>query len=232
MLPIIRRISHALLGVLVVLMVSCSFEETSSGPSSSGNVPVEPPASSGSVPLEPSSSGSVPAPPTELTATTGNKQVTLEWKEVAGVSSYNLYWSNTQGVTPATGKKIADVLSPCMHTGLTNGATYYYVITAVNGNGESGKSAEVAITLNNAPSVPTGVTATSGEGQVIIAWNPVEKATSYNLYWSETRGVSPAKGTKIAECLKSLCARRPEQRGHLLLCRYSSQCIWGEWNLD
>ena len=198
MLPIIRRISHALLGVLVILMVSCSFEETSSGPSSSGNVPVEPPASSGSVPLEPSSSGSVPAPPTEVTATMGNKQVTLEWKEIAGVSSYNLYWSNTQGVTPATGKKIADVLSPCMHTGLTNGATYYYVITAVNGNGESGKSAEVAITLNNAPSVPTGVTATSGEGQVIIGWNPVEKATTYNLYWSETRGVSPAKGTKIA----------------------------------
>ena len=187
MLPIIRRISHTLLGVLIVLMFSCSLEETSSGPSSSG-----------SVPLEPSSSGSVPATPTELTATVGNKQVTLEWKEVAGASSYNLYWSNTQGVSPATGKKIADVLSPSMHTGLTNGTTYYYVITAVNAHGESDKSAEVVITLNNAPSVPTGVAATSGDGQVIIAWNPVEKATTYNLYWSEARGVSPAKGTKIA----------------------------------
>ena len=149
----------------MVLMVSCSMEETTSGPSSSGSVP--------SAPLGPSSSGSVPAAPTELTAAAGNKQVTLQWKEVAGASSYNLYWSNTQGVSPATGKKIANVLSPFMHTGLTNGATYYYVITAVNGFGESGKSAEVAVTLNNAPSAPTGVTATSGENQVVIAWNAV-----------------------------------------------------------
>ena len=126
---------------------------------------------------------------------TGDKQVTLQWKEVAEISSYNLYWSNTQGVTPATGKKIANVLSPYMHTGLTNGTTYYYVITAVNGYGESGKSAEAAVTLNSAPSVPTGVTVTSGNSQAIIAWNPVEKATTYNLYWSETM-VSPRRRGK------------------------------------
>jgi fibronectin type 3 domain-containing protein len=147
---------------------------------------------------EPSNAGSVPAAPAEMAATAGNKQVTLQWKEVAGASSYNLYWSNTQGVSPATGTKIANVLSPCMHTGLTNGTTYYYVITAVNSYGESGKSAETATTLNNAPSAPTGVVAMSGEGQAVIAWNPVDKATTYNLYWSEAQGVSPAKGTKIA----------------------------------
>ena len=172
----ISRCSHFFLGLLLVLMVSCSFEETSSEPSNSGNVLTA---------------------PTELTATMGNKQVTLQWKEVAGASSYNLYWLNIQGVSPVTGKKIDNVLSPFMHTGLTNGTTYYYVITAVNGYGESGKSAEVVITLNNAPSAPTGVSATSGESQAVITWNPVDKATSYNLYWSETRGVSPAKGTKI-----------------------------------
>ena len=176
-LPTIRRYSHFFLGLLIVLMFSCSLEEKSSGPSSSG---------------------SVPSAPAELTAATGNKQVILQWKEVAGASSYNLYWSNTQGVSPATGAKIADVLSPCMHTGLTSGITYYYVVTAVNGQGESEKSAEISITLNNPPSVPTGVSATSGEGQSIIAWNPVDKATSYNLYWSVTRGVSPANGAKIA----------------------------------
>jgi hypothetical protein len=176
-LQAIRRNSHFFLGVLVVMMFSCSLEETSTGPSSSG---------------------SVPASPTEITAITGNKQVTLQWKKAAEVSSYNLYWSNTQGVTPATGKKIANVLSPYMHTGLSNGTTYCYVITAVNGYGESGKSAEVAVTLNSAPSVPTGITVTSGNSQAIIAWNPVERATTYTLYWSETRGVTPATGKKIA----------------------------------
>lgn len=175
----IRRITFALSLVMIVLTLSCGFEEFET-------------ASSG-----PSASGSVPAAPTELTAVTGNRQVILQWKEVAGASSYNLYWSNTRGVSPTTGTKIANVLSPSMHTGLTNGSTYYYVITAVNGYGESGSSTEVAITLENAPYAPTGVTATSGAGQVTIAWSPVETATSYNLYWSETRGVSPVTGTKI-----------------------------------
>jgi len=171
------RLIHAFLCLLIILILSCGFEESST---------------------EPAGSGSTPAAPTEVTAMTGNKQVTLQWKEIADASSYNLYWSNTQGVSPATGTKIANVLSPCMHIGLTNGATYYYVITAVNGYGESVKSVEVAITLNNAPSVPTGIVGTSGKGQAIISWNPVDKATSYNLYWSQTRGVSPVKGTKIA----------------------------------
>jgi hypothetical protein len=159
-------------------MFSCSLEETSSGPSSSG---------------------SVPAAPAEITAVAGNKQVTLQWKEVADASSYNLYWSNTQGVSPTTGTKIANVLSPCMHMGLTNGTTYYYVITAVNGYGESGKSTEVAITLNNAPSAPTGIAATSGEGQVRISWDPAERATTYNIYWSNEPDVQISGSTRIKD---------------------------------
>jgi len=171
------RFIHAFLCLLIILTLSCGFEEFST---------------------EPAGSGSAPAAPTEVTATMGNKQVTLQWKEIAEASSYNLYWSNTQGVSPATGMMIANVQSPHMHTGLTNGATYYYIVTAVNGYGESSKSDEVAVTLNNAPSIPTGVVATSSVDQAIITWNPVDQATSYNLYWSVTRGVSTANGTKIA----------------------------------
>jgi len=172
----IRRYGHVFLGMLVLLMLSCSLEENTS---------------------EPSASGGTPSAPKDITATMGNRQVTLQWKEVAEASSYNLYWSNTQGVSPATGKKVANVLSPCMLTGLTNGSTYYYILTAVNTYGESGKSAEIAVALNNAPSAPTGVTATGGEGQTTIAWNSVERATSYNIYWSNTRGASPGQGTRI-----------------------------------
>jgi|GEM_PF-2874694 len=174
-----RRITGAFLVFFMMWAAACSFEEIKISPEAT--VP-----------------GSAPATPTDLSAVPGNKQATLQWKTVAGVSSYTIYWSNTQGVSPATGKKITGVQSPHMHTGLTSGVTYYYVITAANAYGESGKSTEVTVTLNSAPSAPTGVVATRNERQVVIAWNSVDKATSYNLYWSQARGVSQANGTKIA----------------------------------
>jgi hypothetical protein len=172
-----QKLLHALIYLLIVLVSACSIEETSSGPSISGTSPLA---------------------PKEITATAGNKQTTIQWKSVSGVSSYNLYWSTVQGVSLLTGTKIAKVSSPYMHTGLTNGATYYYIVTAVNAYGESLKSDEATITLNDVPPAPTGVAVTGGLGQVSIAWNPVTKATSYNLYWSSTRGVSLLTGTKIA----------------------------------
>jgi len=52
--------------------------------------------------------------------------------------------------------------------------------------------------IGTAPSAPTGATATAGNGQVIISWNAVSGATSYNIYWSTTSGVTKSTGTKIS----------------------------------
>jgi fibronectin type 3 domain-containing protein len=87
-----------------------------------------------------------PATPTGVAATAGNGEVTISWTNVAGATSYNIYWANTAGVTPGTGTKIANATSPHVHTGLTNGTPYYYVVTAQNGNGESAASAQVSAT--------------------------------------------------------------------------------------
>lgn len=144
-------------------------------------------------------SGSAPAAPTEVTTTAGIRQVTVQWKAVTEASSYNLYWSEIPGVSLKTGTKIADVSNPYVHKDLTNGATYYYILTAVNTYGESGKSDEVAITLNDAPSAPTGVATTGGEGQVIVTWNPVEKATGYSIYWSNEPDVQISGSNRITD---------------------------------
>jgi hypothetical protein len=133
--------------------------------------------------------------PTGVTATPGNGQITIAWTVVKDVTSYNIYWSTTPGVTTANGAKITGATSPYVHLGLTNGITYYYVVTAVNKDGESAPSTQVSAKL--ALAAPTGVMATPGNGQATIAWTTVSGATSYNIYWSTTPGVTTTNGNKI-----------------------------------
>jgi fibronectin type 3 domain-containing protein len=102
-------------------------------------------------------------------------------------------------VGKSAGTQIVGVTSPYVHTGRTNGTPYFYVVTAVNAGGESVESAQVGATPQvPAPGAPTGVTASAGDGQVTISWSAVTGATSYNLYWSTSTGVTKSNGTKIA----------------------------------
>lgn len=90
-------------------------------------------------------SGSVPQAPTGVIASPGNGEVTITWPAVASATSYNIYWSTTSGVT-TNGTEITGVTNPYIQTGLTNGTPYYYVVTAVNSNGESMASSQVTAT--------------------------------------------------------------------------------------
>jgi hypothetical protein len=86
-----------------------------------------------------------PAPPTNVTAVAGNGQATVTWTASSGATSYNLYYSTVSGVKKGTGTKIAGVISGQVFTDLTNSTTYYFVLTAVNANGESAESVEVSV---------------------------------------------------------------------------------------
>ena len=141
-----------------------------------------------------------PAAPTGVAATAGSGQATIGWNNVTGATSYNIYYDNTTGVTKATGTKITGVTSPSIVTGLTNGTPYFFVVTAVNADGESVESSQVTATPTAAPATaaPDNVIATAGSGQASISWNTVTGATSYNIYYSTTTGVTQATGTKVA----------------------------------
>ena len=143
--------------------------------------------------------GSAPSAPTGLTATAGNAQVVLTWTAVSGATSYNIYSQSTAGVTTSSGAKIAGITKASYtQTGLTNGTHYYYVVTAVNSNGESPTSTEVTATPQAPiPSAPTGLTATAGNGQVALSWTASSGATSYNLYYGTTSPLTIANGTKV-----------------------------------
>src|SRR3989338_4996788 len=138
--------------------------------------------------------GTAPSAPTGVTVTAGNKQVSISWTAVSDATSYNIYWSTTSGVTKTTGTKVTSNTNSYIHPSLTNGTTYYYVVTALNSDGESSESSEVSASPISAP---TGVTAKAGNKQVSISWTAVSDATSYNICWSTTSGVTKTTGTKV-----------------------------------
>ncbi|MCR4317565.1 MAG: fibronectin type III domain-containing protein [Planctomycetes bacterium] len=141
-----------------------------------------------------------PTSPTNVVATAGDAQITITWTSVAGATGYKIYFATATGVTKTTGTQITGATSPYVHTGLTNGTTYFYVVTAINSGGESPESTEVSATPVQAVSAPnavTGVVATPGDTQNTVTWAPVAGATSYNLYYSTTSGVTTTNGTKV-----------------------------------
>jgi len=116
-----------------------------------------------------------PATPTGLKARAGNLSVTLSWNLSSGATSYNLKRSTVNGGPYTTVKSYPN---PQAYQSVTGGTTYYYVVSGVNALGESANSAQVSATT---PAVPTGLTATPGNNQVVLSWDSFKGATSYNV---------------------------------------------------
>jgi alpha-tubulin suppressor-like RCC1 family protein len=84
--------------------------------------------------------------PANVAATGGGGAgaVPLSWTASAGAASYNVYWSTSPEVNPLNGTQVAGATSGGAISGLTNGTRYYFVVTAVESEGqESVPSVEV-----------------------------------------------------------------------------------------
>jgi Glycoside hydrolase family 44 len=72
-------------------------------------------------------------------------------------------------------------------TGLTNGTSYFYVVSAVNASGESANSSQASGTpassspTSSVPAAPTALMATPGNQQVSLTWTASSGATSYHV---------------------------------------------------
>ena len=145
--------------------------------------------------------GIVPDAPAGLAAVTGNGQVTLSWAAPASdggspVSGYNVYQGTSPGGetgTPVNGSPVT--ATSYTVTGLVNGTTYYFKVTAANQLGE-GPGAEAKAIPVTVPEAPAGLAAVTGNGQVTLSWaapasdggSPV---TGYIIY----QGTSPGGET-------------------------------------
>ncbi len=135
----------------------------------------------------------VPAAPSGLTAGAQEGAVELSWQASDSAETYRVYRaeSSTEGVE---GSAVADGLTQTSYTdtGVENGTTYYYRVTAVAD--EEGEPSGEAESTPFAP--PSGLEGTSGDSQVELDWAAAVGAVSYNVYRS-TDSTSEAGGDPL-----------------------------------
>jgi hypothetical protein len=106
-----------------------------------------------------STGGTAPDPPTGLSAAASGTTINLAWTGSAGAETYRVYRSQTSG---ANYSSIASGVTTPAYSDLNLAAgTYFYVVSAVNADGESGFSNETSATVAPAPAADFTLSAAS-----------------------------------------------------------------------
>jgi fibronectin type 3 domain-containing protein len=151
----------------------------------------------------------VPLPPSGVKATPGNTQVALSWNASSGATRYTVKRATVSGgaytvIASQTSTNYTD-------TGLTNGTTYYYVVTASNSAGESGNSSEVSATPQaTSTAAPTNLTANATKpGSINLRWNQSTTlgVTQNRIYRRTSSGTYPSTPTATSSATTSYVDR-------------------------
>jgi fibronectin type 3 domain-containing protein len=153
-------------------------------------------------------SATTPVPPSSPRSLAANRgpgpgQISVSWQPPAdgggvAVNAYKVYRAASTG---GAFSKIADLGNVLAYTdtGLPNGATRYYKVTAANAAGEGSPSTEARATSPVPPSTPTSLTASSGpgKGDITLRWQAPSgdgglTVTNYRVYRTSTRGATPS----------------------------------------
>ncbi len=136
------------------------------------------------VSVTPAATVGVPPAPAGLTATAGNGSVGLIWTASAGATSYSIYRGTAPGAEGATAIGTATSNS-FTDTGLNNGTTYYYKVTASNSAGTSGSS-------NEASATPM----TGGSGTLLSQGHPATASSLEGAGYPASNAVDGNTGTR------------------------------------
>lgn len=124
-----------------------------------------------------------PAAPTGLNATPGTNRVSLSWSAATGSpTGYHVKRSTDAGGPYTNVIGVTTVPTVTYVDPVLGGQPYYYVVSAVNGAGESADTPYVsAVPILGAPATPAGLSATAGDAQVSLSWTASDFATSYTV---------------------------------------------------
>ena len=85
--------------------------------------------------------------PSGVSVSVGAGEATLMWSPANNAVKYNIYWSTTSDLTTSNGAKASIAIPPFVHTGLSTGTGYFYIVTSENSDAiESSASSVVAVT--------------------------------------------------------------------------------------
>lgn len=142
---------------------------------------------------------SVTTAPTGFAIDRGNGCVSLSWNAVTGASSYTVYYSTTAGVTKTNGVAITGITATSYsQTGLQNGTTYYYIVTATIGGVEYDPTSQLSATPTNVTGPPQNPAITKlsptvvGKGNTVLTWEAPATltASSYDVYQATDSSIS------------------------------------------
>ena len=138
----------------------------------------------------------LPGKPTGLQANRGNGEVTLSWTAGSGGAAVSWRYKYAAGSGPFGQWQTMDnsnsTTTTYTVTGLTNGTEYTFKIQARNRNGPGPQSDEAKARPRDStvtkPGQATGLTATAGNGQVVLNWTAMGTATSWRVRFGEQSG--------------------------------------------
>ncbi|MFM8956729.1 MAG: fibronectin type III domain-containing protein, partial [Actinomycetota bacterium] len=140
-----------------------------------------------------------PSAPQALTVVAGVAQASLTWTaptQTGGgaITDYVVEFSSNNGSTWSTFNDGVSTATSATVTGLTNGVTYSFRVSAVNSAGTSPTS-DVARAAVGVPTAPTGLSAVAGAAQVTLTWTTPSQTggsaiTDYIIEFSNDSGSS------------------------------------------
>lgn len=147
----IHLVGKYLSTLIILTLVACGGSGSGGGAS---NPPVDNSSSiaSSTNSITTSSSANTVTAPQNVAVVPGNGSVTLSWNPVAGAMGYRIYFASEANIIINSivsfddGTRVDNAISPYVINNLRNQETYYFVVTALNGNSESIASAEVSAT--------------------------------------------------------------------------------------
>ena len=140
----------------------------------------------------------VPITPVIASLTPGQAKTIVAWSPTAGNGASVTSYQATATAAGVTKTCSATTTTFCAVTGLTNGTTYSFTLTATNAVGTSSASAAMTAMPVAPPNAPTGLTLTPGAGSVTVAWTA--PSTNGSPITGYTASVTPGATVNSYTC--------------------------------